>query len=112
MLRFTVAAYLIALFIASVQAHDHNHPEFDNWYQSLKSSGGGVCCDGSDAFSVVDPDWEISGDHYRVRLNGEWLDVPPDRIVNTRNIVGIAKVWPYTLNGETTIRCFLPGSGA
>lgn len=110
MLRAFIAAYLIALLIPAF-AHDGNH-EHDNWFKSLSSTGGGVCCDGSDAFSVLDPDWDVSRDHYRVRLDGKWHDVPDDRIVKTNNLVGVAKVWPVFMPSETIIRCFLPGSGA
>src|ERR1700758_3617477 len=38
-------------------AHDHNRPELNDWFKTLHS-GKGLCCDGSDATSLEDPDWE------------------------------------------------------
>jgi hypothetical protein len=34
------------------------------------------CCDGTDAERVDDADWETKDGQYRVRINGEWVDVP------------------------------------
>ena len=49
---------------------------------------------------------------YRVRLKGEWIDVPPNAIVKEPNRYGPAVVWPYQdVDGKTKIRCFLPGAG-
>ena len=37
--------------IGQARAHDYQHPELSNWYESLHS-GKGPCCDGSDAKRV------------------------------------------------------------
>jgi hypothetical protein len=93
----------------SAQPHDHNRPELGEWFKSLRSKGGAPCCDGSDAMSVESPDWDTKDGHYRVRLDGEWVDVPDEAVVDVPNRSGEAKVWPYT-GYQKGVRCFLPGS--
>jgi len=68
-----IAAFILGviLLMGTAFAHDHANPALDGWYQGLKSPSGGSCCDGSDAASVLDPDWDTTGDPaypYRVRL--------------------------------------------
>src|SRR3954467_13424695 len=50
------------------------------WFDSLKS-GRGPCCSDADGFAVSDPDWDLEGTHYRVRLDGEWIVVPDDAVI-------------------------------
>ena len=67
-----------------------------------------------DGFTVADPDWESKDGHYRVRLGGEWIDVPDDALVTVPNRAGRTMVWPMPfIEGKTNIimiRCFMPGS--
>jgi hypothetical protein len=56
-------------------AHDYQHPELNGWYESLHSSKG-PCCEGTDAKRIDEADWDSKGGHYRVRIDGEWVDVP------------------------------------
>src|SRR5262249_34470136 len=73
----------------------------------------GVCCPFADGFRVDNVDWHTQDSPYRVRLNGEWIVVPDDAVVTEPNKFGPAVVWPYMgTDGETRIRCFLPGAGA
>lgn len=95
--------------IDPARAHDQQHPELNGWYESLHS-GKGPCCDGNDAKRVDDADWEVKGGHYRVRLDGEWVDVPDDAVVTGPNRAHRTMVWPYYLNGRPAARCFMPGS--
>jgi hypothetical protein len=90
-------------------AHDHEHPELNGWYASLHS-GKGPCCDGSDAKRVDDADWETKDSHYRVRIDGEWVDVPNEAVVEGPNRAGRTMVWPYYMDGHPKARCFMPGS--
>ena len=78
--------------IGHARAHDHQHPELNSWYESLYS-GKGPCCDGSDAKRVDDADWETKDGHYRVRLDGEWVDVPNEAVVDGPNRAGRTMVW-------------------
>ena len=94
------------------------NPELHAWFNKL-ASGKGLCCSFADGVSVEDVDWDTGGDnkatqseggHYRVRLNGQWIDVPDAAVVTEPNKFGPAVVWPYQDNdGKTQIRCFMPG---
>lgn len=83
-----------------------------SWFDQL-ASGRGLCCSFADGFSIQDVDWDTQDGHYRVRLNGAWIDVPDSAVVTEPNRFGPAVVWPYLdSDGNTQIRCFLPGAGA
>jgi hypothetical protein len=83
-----------------------------SWFDQL-ASGKGLCCSFADGFRVDDVDWDTQDGHYRVRLNDEWIVVPDNAVVTEPNRFGPAVVWPYmNSDGQTQIRCFLPGSGA
>jgi hypothetical protein len=80
------------------------------WFDSLKS-GKGPCCSDADGVTVSDPDWDSKEGHYRVRLDGEWIDVPDDAVITQPNRYGRTVVWPIRSPvGKQMIRCFLPGS--
>jgi len=101
-------AVMLSIF-AVARAHDHERPELNSWYESLHS-GKGPCCDGTDAKHVDDVDWESKDGHYRVRIDGEWVDVPKEAVVEGPNRAGRTMVWPYYLDGHPKARCFMPGS--
>jgi hypothetical protein len=84
-------------------------PELKAWFDSLRS-GKGPCCSDADGSAVSDVDWESNGGHYRVRLEGAWLDVPDEAVITVPNRVGRTMVWPIHGSGGTLIRCFMPGS--
>ncbi len=79
------------------------------WFDSLKSNKG-LCCSVADGRAVADPDWDSKNGHYRVRLDGQWIDVPDDAVITEPNRAGRTMVWPIKGALGTTIRCFLPGS--
>jgi hypothetical protein len=57
-------------------------------------------------------DWDSKDGKYRVRLDGQWIEVPPDALVTVSNKYGLPVVWPYKdYEGKTQIRCFIPGAG-
>ena len=83
-----------------------------SWFDQL-ASGKGLCCSFADGFSVDNVDWDTQDGHYRVRLHGEWIVVPDNAVVTEPNKFGAPVVWPYMgPDGQTQIRCFLPGAGA
>jgi hypothetical protein len=89
----------------------YGNSPLNSWFDRLES-GNGLCCSFADGFRIDDVDWETQDGHYRVRLNGEWIAVPDDAVVSEPNKFGPAVVWPYMgANGQTRIRCFLPGAG-
>lgn len=79
------------------------------WFDSLRS-GKGPCCSDADGSAVSDVDWESKDGHYRVRLDGQWFDVPDDAVITEPNRAGRAMVWPIRGYMGITIRCFMPGS--
>ena len=96
-----------------VQARDpdgrYANSPLKQWFDSLKS-GKGPCCSDADGSAVSDVDWESKGGHYRVRIEGEWFDVPEDAVITEPNRVGRTMVWPIRGYLGVTIRCFMPGS--
>jgi hypothetical protein len=96
-------------FVAPALAHDPSHPELNGWFDKL-ASGRGLCCSLTDGVTVADPDWESRDGRYRVRLYGEWIDVPDDAVITEPNRAGRTMVWPMLFNGEISVRCFMPGS--
>lgn len=111
-----VIVSLICLIMAliihtkSAWAHDHGRPGLDQWFKALESRAGAACCDGSDATRLDDVDWESRDGRYRVRIKGEWIDVPESAVVDGPNRAGPAMVWPIEGWGGLTIRCFMPGA--
>lgn len=102
---------LLFFGVRYASAHDRSRPELDGWFMGLESKGKSPCCDGSDAMRLDDVDWDTKDGHYRVRLQGEWVDVPDSAVVEGPNRAGPTMVWPYYLNGAMRgVRCFMPGS--
>jgi hypothetical protein len=85
------------------------HSPLKEWFDSLRS-GKGPCCSDADGSAVSDVDWESSNGHYRVRIEGEWFDVPEEAVITEPNRIGRTMVWPLRGYGGLTIRCFMPGS--
>jgi hypothetical protein len=79
------------------------------WFDGLRS-GKVPCCSDADGTAVSDVDWESKDGHYRVRLDGEWIDVPDEAVITEPNRAGRAMVWPIRSYMGITIRCFMPGS--
>src|SRR5215470_16870364 len=79
------------------------------WFDSLKS-GKGPCCSDADGYALSDVDWESGNGHYRVRIDGQWYEVPDDAVITEPNRVGRTMVWPMRGYQGLSIRCFMPGS--
>lgn len=106
----------VLLSVASVQiVHGRDldgryaNSPLKQWFDSLKS-GKGPCCSDADGSAVSDVDWESRDGRYRVRIEGEWFDVPEDAVITEPNRVGRTMVWPIKGYQGLTIRCFMPGS--
>ena len=118
---FIIASAAIFVFLAiSIAAPRKAHARDDGryaneplhtWFDQL-ASGKGLCWSFADGVSIQDVDWDTSDGRYRVRLHGEWILVPENALVTEPNRFGPAVVWPYESEGQTQIRCFLPGAGA
>jgi hypothetical protein len=110
-----VGAMLLMLPLASAPgvARDpdgrYANSPLKQWFDSLRS-GKGPCCSDADGSAVSDVDWESKSGHYRVRIDGEWYDVPDDAVITEPNRVGRTMVWPIRGYQGLSIRCFIPGS--
>jgi hypothetical protein len=40
-------------------------------------------------------EYDIAAEHYRVRVDGKWHDVPGDAVLDEPNKFGLAMVWFY-----------------
>jgi hypothetical protein len=105
----------LAMLIVDSEARDRaqsakSTPEMKKWFDDLKSEIGSCCAD-ADGTALSDVDWESKNGHYRVRLNGQWIDVPDNALVTAPNLTGRTMVWPMPQYEFDTIRirCFLPG---
>jgi len=115
-LRLSLAAALLLLapWPDPGQARDVGqyagaNAELKAWFDGLKS-GKGPCCSDADGTAVSDVDWQSASGHYRVRLDGEWVDVPDEAVITQPNRIGRTMVWPLRGYLGLTIRCFMPGS--
>ena len=113
-LQVVGAALLLAIASQIVQARDRGqfanaNPEIKAWFDGLASRKG-PCCSDADGSAVSDVDWETSGGHYRVRIEGEWVDVPEEAVITEPNRVGRTMVWPIRGYLGLSVRCFMPGS--
>jgi hypothetical protein len=106
----------ILVCIAPVMARDDGRyagAPLHAWFDSL-ASGYGRCCSDADGTAVVNADWESHDGHYRVRIDGNWYDVPDKAVIKEPNRDGRTIVWPTVegdeFNVSITIRCFMPGS--
>lgn len=122
-LVFPVVVIISLVWCWPARSHDHDHPEWDDFLRSLTNQRNGSCCDGSEAFSVSNPDWDTTTNEdypYKVFLKGSkgsvWVMVPRFAVVKQNNKIGVAKVWPVLADDEGNayeiplIRCFMPGS--
>lgn len=103
----------IILMLERANARDNGrfagaNPELKAWFDSLRS-GRGPCCSDADGTALSDVDWETRNGHYRVRIDGQWIDVPDDAVLTGPNRVGRTMVWPMYRDGKVTPRCFMPG---
>jgi hypothetical protein len=103
----------LALVTMNAQARDdgrYANSPLKAWFDSLHSKSGGACCSNADGLALSDVDWDTKDGHYRVRLDGAWIDVPADAVITEPNRAGLTMVWSYYVQGRPTIRCFLPGT--
>jgi hypothetical protein len=115
--RLVNALFWLAIVLAVVpapitQARDvdgrYANSPLKSWFDGLRS-GKGPCCSDADGTAVAGVDWESSNGHYRVRLDGEWIDVPDEAVITEPNKAGQAMVWPIRGYLGITIRCFIAG---
>lgn len=101
----------LCVYAAAALARDNgqfSHVQADvrEWFKSLKSPNGVPCCDTADGTRLDDVDWRQDEQGYSVRIDGEWMRVPKEAIVDQPNRVGFAIIWRW--GGK--LQCFLPGT--
>ena len=106
----------LAMLVVDSEARDRGQsakstPEMKQWFDGLKSEIGS-CCSDADGTTLSEVDWESNNGHYRVRLNGQWIDVPDNALVTEPNLTGRTMVWlmPQIDSDTIKIRCFMPGT--
>lgn len=110
------AASLLVLHTAAARDLDGRYANspLKGWFERLASSKG-PCCADADGQALSDVDWQSKDGHYRVRIDGEWLDVPDAAVIKEPNRAGRTMVWPLYHRAvgaivAVEIRCFMPGS--
>jgi hypothetical protein len=103
------------------EATDHGQfgptsPEIKAWANSLENKLSEGCCSTADGWKPEEVEYDMTGNKYRVKIEGEWYDVPRDALVEVPNRFGFPVVWYYKTwdNGirpSISIRCFIPGAG-
>ena len=89
----TISATLVGGNAAARDDGRYANSPLKSWFDSLRS-GKGLCCSDADGSVVSDVDWESKDGHYRVRLEGQWIDVPDDAVITVPNRAGRTMVWP------------------
>ncbi len=113
-LSLKLALLVVPLMLSTGSAMGRDDGRFTDsplkpWFDSLRSHLG-PCCSDADGVAVADPDWDSHNGHYRVRLDGEWVDVPDEAVITEPNRAGRTMVWPVKTVFGVSIRCFMPGS--
>ena len=100
MLRMGSLVAVSLLFVSAVRARDDGRwanakTELKQWFDKHASKRG-PCCSDAVGFALSDVDWESKDGRYRVRLEGQWHDVPDDALITEPNRVGRTMIWPIS----------------
>jgi hypothetical protein len=119
--RFIAVSALTFALSHPAGAADHGQlgptsPDVKAWASTLENKLKEGCCSTADGWKPEEVEYDMKGDKYRVKIDGEWYEVPPNAVVDVPNRFGFAVVWYYRswLNGikpSVSIRCFIPGAG-
>jgi hypothetical protein len=107
----------LAVLAVCTPALAHDNGQFSNvspsvraWFKSVKSQHGVPCCDIADGHRT---DYDMRKNQYWVPINGTWMPVPDEAVLNNvGNPIGDAIVWYSIYGSHVVIRCFVPGGGA
>ena len=118
---FICACIVLLTLSYFAEAADHGQlgptsPEVKAWANSLDNTLGEGCCSTADGWKPEEVEYDMKDNKYRVKIDGEWYDVPPFAVIRQPNRFGFPVVWYYKtwLNGirpSILIRCFIPGAG-
>jgi hypothetical protein len=113
---------VILYSIPIARAHDHDHPELDQWYANIKQPDTGIsCCGPSDSYHCDEGargsqvTCKINDDRDNAKLgripvpNGTVIEIPQHKINKDPNPTGRAVVW---LSSGGFVWCFVGISGS
>ena len=106
--RLALVAALLFPFVAHAAPPPDADPALAPWFRGLREPDTGrSCCSISDCRPT---EARTRGDHYEVLIEGQWLAVPPDKVLHrSDNPTGRPIVcWTRTLG----IMCFVHGPEA
>ena len=94
LLRGVTRLFLMAALVpttAGAQPPDNADPALGPWFRSLLVPGTSIsCCSVTDCRAT---EYRIEADHYEALIGGNWIIVPPDKILQrTDNPTGHAVV--------------------
>jgi hypothetical protein len=107
-----LAAAMLQVIDAGAALPPNPDPVLHEWFETQHSIDGAWCCDVADGFILADKDWQHAGDHYEVRIKGEWHPIPKDALRDPHggpNPTGSAIVWYRGEGEDLRIFCFAPG---
>jgi hypothetical protein len=114
-LNFAFAVVLLGL--ASQLGHARDHGQFGNANPDLRArfnalkSGKGRAVPTPTAARSATPIGRAATTTTRVRIDGEWVNVPDEAVITEPIRVGRTTVWPIRDGVDGLyIRCFMPGS--
>jgi hypothetical protein len=108
--RIVLLAIAGMLALVPAWAHDHSNPANNEWLKQQRNQNGNLCCDGDDWTRADDLEWSAESGRYKVKVEGQWLDVPPEALTQAPNKMGHVLVWLRRLNGQPVVFCFAPGT--
>jgi hypothetical protein len=106
------AVCLVCCRMACAAPPPNPDPALHQWFETQHSVAGAWCCDVADGYILGDADWHHAGDHYEVRIAGQWHPIPPDALRDPHggpNPTGAAIVWYRQSGDDVRIFCFAPG---
>ncbi len=110
-----IVACGIMVYACAARAHLPDRPNLNAWAMGLQNGRGTLCCEFKEAEGILDANWDTTVRdgiaHYRINYHGKWIEVEDDSVVRVPNLYGVPLVWISHLNGESWVRCFLPGAG-
>lgn len=89
----------LTVLVGPAWASDHAQlgpisPDIKHWPGPLENKLK-VGCASADGWKPEAVEYDIAADHDRVRIDGEWHDVPADAVLDAPNKFGFAVVWYY-----------------
>ncbi len=90
--------------------------EMRAWANSLQNKLSEGCCSTADGWKPEAVEYDMRGNKYRVKIEGQWYDVPPNAMIDLPNkfgfpVVRYYKTWDNGIRPSISIRCFIPGAG-